>query len=223
MYLTPNYTTSRAHLHAQSTGTHSAPMGSPRGYATPGVEGHHRSLSRDYSSGLGLSKSHTSTRVDLAEGGELLTLRGVHPGKIPRAIRGRITQFTAGSRRRMFRLFQGLDRRQLAPLKVFITLTYPKEWSRDGRIWKAHYKAFRQRLQRHMGANLQGGVYKLEPQQRGAPHFHILAFANSIIDKKWVAQTWYQVVNSQDINHLYAGTRVEFANARIWKCGAPRC
>ena len=214
MLLSPNHTT-RAHLHATSTGTPGAPTGSPRGYAIPGVEGNRGGLSRDYSSGLGLSKCHTSTRVEIAEGGELLTLRGVHHGKIPRAGRGRITQFSAGSRRRMFRFFQGLDRRQLPPLKVFITLTYPKAWSRDGRIWKAHYKTFRQRLQRHMGANLQGGVYKLEPQQRGAPHFHILAFASSIIDKKWVAQTWYEVVNSQDINHLYAGTRVE--GIRSWK------
>jgi hypothetical protein len=60
-------------------------------------------------------------------------------------------------------------------------------------------------------------LWRLEPQKRGAPHYHLLvwglparimgtAFGELI---QWVSWAWYQVVGSGDIKHLHAGTRVE--------------
>jgi hypothetical protein len=79
------------------------------------------------------------------------------------------------------------------------------------------------------------GVWKLEPQKRGAPHFHLLVWGMLDVNyhlayfdgttglvpaeiarlvrvqeiREWVSQAWYEVVGSGDEKHLRAGTRVE--------------
>jgi hypothetical protein len=51
------------------------------------------------------------------------------------------------------------------------------------------------------------GCWFLEFQKRGAPHFHV--FLNGRVDKMRVAQRWYEIVGSEDLNHRLAGTRIE--------------
>jgi hypothetical protein len=80
------------------------------------------------------------------------------------------------------------------------------------------------------------GVWRLEFQKRGAPHFHILLWDGPVIEdvlhlysvkKKrwiwvgdtknsnnrelfnWISSTWFRVVGSGDAKHLRAGTRTE--------------
>ena len=57
----------------------------------------------------------------------------------------------------------------------------------------------------------------MEPQRRGAPHFHLLLWGlrRSAHLLRWVSLTWYEVVGSGDGRHLQAGTRVEAL--RSWK------
>ena len=48
--------------------------------------------------------------------------------------------------------------------------------------------------------------WKLEPQQRGAPHFHLLIFAsspeNARLQCRWWARAWYEIAGQGDANHL---------------------
>ena len=59
-------------------------------------------------------------------------------------------------------------------------------------------------------------LWRLEPQKRGAPHYHLLVWglpARYAVGlnkfKQWVSVNWYEVVASGDPKHLLAGTRVE--------------
>lgn len=87
--------------------------------------------------------------------------------------------------------------------KTMITLTYPNKWERDGREVKRHLNMFLNSLRRK---NLEY-LWFLEFQKRGAPHYHILI--DGYCDKDYVAQRWYEIVDSGDEKHLKAGTRVE--------------
>jgi len=87
--------------------------------------------------------------------------------------------------------------------KGLITLTYPAEFPRDGRVCKKHLNAFLQFLRRR-GIRY---VWVSEFQERGALHYHI--FVDKYISKEEVATRWYSIVGSGDEKHLLAGTRVE--------------
>lgn len=122
--------------------------------------------------------------------------------------RGHVVMFTAQARRRLMYKMAQVKRSELP---VLITLTYPGEWSKQSTDWKDDLRKMFQRMKRvypHLGF-----VWKLEPQKRGAPHFHLLAWGLSHVPTlalgRWVSQIWYDVVGSGDIRHLYAGTRVE--------------
>jgi hypothetical protein len=104
---------------------------------------------------------------------------------------------TAAKRRMMFTF------RNCEDLKVMLTLTYPREFPMDGRLVKRHWHNMRTWLVRE-GIK---GCWFLEFQKRGAPHFHV--FLNGRVDKMRVAQRWYEIVGSEDLNHRLAGTRIE--------------
>jgi hypothetical protein len=93
--------------------------------------------------------------------------------------------------------------RNCEDLKVMLTLTYPREFPMDGRLVKRHWHNMRTWLVR------QGikGAWFLEFQKRGAPHFHV--FLNARVEASQVSQRWYEIVGSEDLNHLLAGTRIE--------------
>lgn len=126
-------------------------------------------------------------------------------------VRGQVKGFSKASRRRIQRKLAKLDKNQIP---VFVTLTYPSEWPEDPQEWKRHLKNFIHRLAyKYPNAC---GVWKLEPQKRGAPHYHLMIWGVSYDDLfMFVKKKWYQVVGSGDINHLKAGTRVE--KIRSWR------
>lgn len=91
----------------------------------------------------------------------------------------RITGWSRRSRARMVATMAELD---LAPLLMqedepaMVTLTYPGDWETvapNGPAVKAHLRAFFKRFERAWGMPWRG-VWKLEFQRRGAPHFHLL-------------------------------------------------
>lgn len=170
-----------------------------------------------------MSPSHISPRgmvgrpgrLVVAVGGGVVQLAGRRPATIARTSkrRGQVTAFSAKSRRRLMRLLRSVNQLQLQGLPVFLTLTYPAEWDGDPARWKRDLDVFLKRLGRRWPAA--SAVWKLEFQRRGAPHFHLLVFGVQSLPRDWVAQVWYEVVNSQDMSHLLAGTRVE--RVRSWR------
>ena len=116
-----------------------------------------------------------------------------------RGIRKAVTGFSDASRRRL--LFVA---RNLPGLEIMLTLTYPGSYPQDGRIVKNHWRRFRQWMVRN-GAVY--GLWVLEFQKRGAPHFHV--FINSRLETAAASKAWYSIVDSGDSKHLRAGIRIE--------------
>lgn len=100
--------------------------------------------------------------------------------------------------------------------EYFLTLTYPAERTCDANLWNGISKFSHNDLR----AGFQGPVsnadfiWKLEFQERSAPHFHpfVWGIAESdglreIID--FISKAWFEVVASGDEKHFIAGTRVE--------------
>lgn len=127
------------------------------------------------------------------------------------ALRSVVTDFSRASRRR---LLHTLGRVRRDHLPVFVTLTYPGSWPASPVEWKRHLDIFAKRLRRAWPGS--AFVWKLEPQRRGAPHFHLLLWGADYSQLRgWLPGVWYEVVASGDARHLRAGTRVEFI--RSWR------
>jgi hypothetical protein len=152
-------------------------------------------------------------RVEVAKGGSYVRLRAP-PGspQVGGGVRQPIYEFSSRSRRQLLDLVNKVDRSKLAMGDVvFVTLTYPKEFP-TARSTKRHLRAFLKRLRRAWGQF--PIVWKLEPQKRGAPHFHLLTIWQGVDLGKlqqWTSQNWYEVCATGDEKHLAAGTRVELA------------
>jgi hypothetical protein len=140
-------------------------------------------------------------------------------------VKGRtVVEWSAKSRRRMVQTFASLDYTPLqdAPGDLgMVTLTYPGRWedvAPDGRTVKRHLEAFKMRWARAFGAPIVG-LWKLEFQRRGAPHFHLLLSVPALMPDgspfaSWLSSTWASIVNAPDpleyARHLSAGTGLDF-------------
>jgi|GEM_PF-6722586 len=111
--------------------------------------------------------------------------------------RGRITGFSRATKARLVFAI-----RNAPGIVNEITLTYPHNFPVDGQIVKRDIAAMGKRLKRKGIA----GVWYLEFQKRGAPHFHLLT--DGSVKKAWLSQAWYEVVGSGDVRHLRAGTHI---------------
>ncbi len=116
-------------------------------------------------------------RIEYAQGGNVMRYRGPRLNcqlKPPRGDRQEIAGFSSRSRLGCLRFLNSIDRAQVDSSRLwFATLTYPGVWSSDPKRWKADLEAWRKRVQRHFGIRL-ALIWKLEPQRRGAPHFHLI-------------------------------------------------
>jgi hypothetical protein len=127
-----------------------------------------------------------------------------------RPTRSEIGHFSARARKRLAFVAANTD----AEFVTMITLTYPREFETDGKEVKRHLNLFLKRFARRYEHEY---LWFLEFQIRGAPHYHILSTRlDMAIDKYWLSSAWYEIVGSQDVKHLLAGTRVE----RLRKTGA---
>lgn len=85
-------------------------------------------------------------------------------------------------------------------LPLFVTLTFPSDYPTIERA-KRDLDTFIKRMARKFSRV--AGVWKLEPQKRGAPHFHLLVWGASYAEMlSFVPQAWYEIVGSDDANHL---------------------
>jgi hypothetical protein len=148
-----------------------------------------------------------------------------HPPPEPAPSR-EITEWSRKSRARMFRAFSELDYEPLLARKgipAMITLTLPGCWlevAPDGKTFKKLVKRFRKRWERAWGLPVLG-LWKLEFQRRGAPHFHLFTIvpdgrtAAGAQFREWLSATWAAVVAHPDPEeyrrHRLAGTGVDYA------------
>jgi hypothetical protein len=155
------------------------------------------------------------------------------PGK-PRDV---VKTLSVASGGRLYDNLTSVD--QAHGLPLFVTLTYPNYFPGDWSIWKRHLDNFRRVLFRDFALSFSegspapaeairerapvfvGGIWRLEAQRRGAPHYHILLwthqpFTDADLDqfRVWIANRWYKVVGSGDDKHLRAGTSVELVTSR---------
>jgi hypothetical protein len=114
-----------------------------------------------------------------------------------RAKRGKVAGFSQKSRMRLMRTLASVRRDNLP---LFVTLTFPADYPTIIRA-KRDLDTLIKRLARKFPGV--AGVWKLEPQKRGAPHFHLLIWGVEWVDLMWfVPQAWYEIVGSGDPNHL---------------------
>jgi len=100
-------------------------------------------------------------------------------------------------------------------MPLFFTLTYPAEYPGNWSTWKRHLDNFRRTLSDNWGEAWTGGIWRLEAQRRGAPHFHVLVWHRFELEpetlaelRAWTSKAWYRIVASGDPKHLAAGTNV---------------
>src|SRR5215203_4837038 len=137
------------------------------------------------------------------------------PKRHGRGIRDRVRGFSRASRRNLLRRLASINRSAFRAFKgrlISITLTYPHEYPEDPELCKNHLKALRKRLQRKFGEFT--GFWKLDIQERGAWHFHLLLFVGLSIGpigelRRFISSSWYEVTGKISEGHLRAGTRVE--------------
>lgn len=103
-----------------------------------------------------------------------------------------------------------------------ITLTYPAEFPYDQATIKKHLDTFLKALDRAIKTEL-SYLWIMEFQRRGAPHYHVwinealpvplIEFKrkgkqSAIVNpdrQKWCSETWFRIVESNDMKHLRAG------------------
>jgi hypothetical protein len=122
---------------------------------------------------------------------------GVRP-QVGGGIRGRVVCLSEESARRL-----KFVARNCRGFTTMLTLTYPASFPRDGLVFKDDLRQMCQWLKRRGVA----GLWYLEFQDRGAPHFHL--YLTGRVPFHQVAQAWYRIVGSGDPRHLVAGTRIE--------------
>lgn len=140
-------------------------------------------------------------------GASYMSMRAPRLSKLPPAGGGKrkpCTGLSKSSRRAMQVLVSKLKVSSVQK-GLFVTLTYPRKFP-DGVRAKRDLDAFIKRLRRAFPSI--AGIWKMEPQKRGAPHFHLILLGVDFIEHEWIAKAWYEVVGSGDIRHYAAGTEV---------------
>jgi hypothetical protein len=121
-------------------------------------------------------------------------------------VRGGVECFSRGSRLRMLETVARVKRRSLCRA-LFVTLTYPADFSHDAVEWHNDLEVWWKRVGRRWPSG--ACVWRLEPQKRGAPHFHLLVFGVRFMAHEWLRDTWSGVVGDTSADFLSACTSVE--------------
>jgi len=145
------------------------------------------------------SKVHKTPFIEWSSGAGLLKVsRGIEKDAPKGGKRGKVKGFSFASRRRLMYTIAKI--KLDAELPVFITLTYPMLFPSPMES-KKHIDAFRKRLLRAFPGI--GYIWKLEPQERGAPHYHIMAWGVSEMDlKNFIPEVWFEIAGGGDMLHL---------------------
>ncbi len=148
-------------------------------------------------------------------GGGMVKLKGkAKPGAVPPGgPREKVRGLSAASRKRLLQKMAAIDRGSRPPL--FVGLTYPGDrWPDDPAEWHGALEAFWKRLQRYFPALRLSMFWRLEPQHRGAPHFHLLIFGVEYLPYRWVADNWSAILGGDEA-HRRSCSRVE--RVKSWR------
>ena len=108
--------------------------------------------------------------------------------------RGKINSYSAAARRRFLRKFGKVKRDEELP--CFATLTYHDKYP-SPRESKDHLDIFQKRFHRKFPKA--GVFWKLEPQERGAPHFHFSIWGVDLSDlRAFIPACWSSIVDPDD-------------------------
>ena len=124
-------------------------------------------------------------------------------------IRGCIDGFSYKARRRLMQTVSRINTAQLGCMG-FVTLTYHDNW--QGRDIKRDLDNYLKRVRRCFPEVAY--LWRLEPQKRGAPHYHILLFfpqtKSTLTDSDCqnLSDSWHQIVDNGNLHHAKYGAKV---------------
>lgn len=119
--------------------------------------------------------------------------------------RSAVTLFSRASRLRLLQKMATIKSNGLK--SVFITLTYGQNFP-SPREAKRHLDTFLKRVRRHHDGV--SGFWRLEFQERGAPHFHLLLFGLPYVPKEKIASWWGEIVGADYWDTSVFPNRVPF-------------
>ena len=145
--------------------------------------------------------------VTWATGGNFCKVSVPTGGGSSPGIRAAVGDFSARSRLAMLRALSCVNRQIVtADCVGLLTLTYSGKSFPDPKGAKEDLDTFTKRLKR-----LSPGIsafWRLEPQKRGAPHFHLLLFKPLIMAwlgagslHEWCVNAWHEIAGKGDNNH----------------------
>lgn len=155
-----------------------------------------------------------SPYATIAMGGAFFSITAgkCYRAEMVHAKRGEIRCFSSASRRRLMTLMASVDRTAVKRKPLFITLTYPRHWPATSAGYKADLNRFLTIFRRRYPHT--PIIWRLEYQERGAPHYHLMVFTRWFVPWRWVAGAWYQATGRRDPYTLVAGT--ETRAIRSW-------
>lgn len=134
--------------------------------------------------------------------------------------RGRVTSFSKGSMRNFRDKLMNLDldpfigQSKEAPTGngFFLSLGYPAEYPVSKDTLHRHREKLSKQLRRTFGDSYLGAVWKLELQDCGAPHFHIITLFSCAMDtaeiREWTTDLWTETVGCYDLDFRRYGPNV---------------
>ena len=137
--------------------------------------------------------------------------------------RGSVTVFSKRSRSRLNTITSTINKDKVHPSEVlFMTLTSPSVgwYELTGKEWKKRLNHFNTRLrQKFKNHPTFCGIWRMEFQRRGSPHFHYITYGVSFIEHSWISQTWNNICSKglsekEREKHLCSGTNVQ--RSRSW-------
>lgn len=128
--------------------------------------------------------------------------------QLPAGGRGKITGFSMESRRRLMDVLFRVDWRKETVRDAratdahtyFITLTYGDDYPTDFEDYKNDLRIFQKRLDRWLNGRY-SAIWKLEFQNRGAPHYHLVLFSRRLLSadrlNEWVSDNWAEIITNR--------------------------
>jgi hypothetical protein len=146
------------------------------------------------------SRSHASDGDSDGESGD----DGAEESGESTSKRGRIEDFGPSPRRRLRHLLHAMDRQEDA---LFLSLTWHEVMPSPGEA-----KAALNRFSMKFSRRFPGGSYiwKLEPQERGFPHFHLFVYGVPWVDPQKLSELWHECTDEASEQHRKSGVDVEW-------------
>jgi hypothetical protein len=142
--------------------------------------------SADYNTKYHITQQGAVVSVRLAKSGVPSKVKGG-------GLRGAVVGFSKASRRRLLHLMNRMDTRGIRT--SFLTLTFASAKT-TAKAAKAALKRFTERVKYKYGASV-SWIWRLEFQERGAPHFHLITFGLPFIKQAQLQTIWTQCTKEE--------------------------